>query len=48
MNQVNKTGDEVDSGRRTRRENAMIASTVLEAKIAGTPILKNFEPERSK
>ena len=39
VDQVPNNGDEVDSEGRTRWEKAIIAFTMLKAKIAGTPIL---------
>ena len=46
VDQVLNTGNEVDSEGITRWEKAMIAFTMLKAKIAGTPILNHFDPER--
>ena len=41
------TGGDPDSEGRTRWEKAMIAFTMLKAKIAQTPILKHFGPDRT-
>ena len=41
------TGGDPDSEGRTRWEKAMIAFTMLKAKIAQTPILKHFDPDRT-
>ena len=46
-NQGNKTGDDQDRGERNRWEKATIAFTLLKAKIADTPILKHFDPDRT-
>ena len=39
-------GDDPDPEGRTRWEKAMTAFTMLKAKIANTPILKHFDPDR--
>ena len=39
-------GDDPDPEGRTRWEKAMIAFTLLKAKIANTPILRHFDPDR--
>ena len=41
-----KTGDDIDLVDRNRWEKATIAFTRLKAKIAATPILKHFDPDR--
>ena len=41
-----KTGDDIDLIDRNRWEKATIAFTCLKAKIAATPILKHFDPDR--
>ena len=46
-NQGNKTGGDQDRGERNRWEKATIAFTLLKAKIADTPILKHFDPDRT-
>ena len=42
---VRGTGDDAESEGRTRWEKAMIAFTMMKAKIARTPILKHIDPD---
>ena len=41
------TGDDRDQEGRTRWEKVAISFTLLKAKIAATPILKHFDPDRA-